>query len=298
MATRLGTLGESRAVQAGFAFIVVGLAVKAAIFPLHGWLPGAYAHAPSLIAVFLAATATKAALYLLARFIFTVFEPQEWFIHSFLVWVLAPLSAAAAIVCSLQAAFETDLRRVLAFSSVAQVGYIALGLALATQAGLSAGLLHLAAHALMKGVLFMAIGAAALSCNARSFRDFSGAGRDAPVTMAAFAIGAASLMGVPLTFGFLSKWRLVEAALGANQIWMVAVLAVSSVLALVYVGRMLEAVFFKAPAAGATRLKEAPLGVLVPLWMLAGLSIWFGIDASLPEALAQAGAAALLGPQP
>ena len=298
MAARLVTLGDSRAVQAGFAFIVVGLAVKAAVFPLHGWLPGAYAYSPSLIAVFLSATATKAAVYLLARFIFTVFEPQEWFIHAFLVWVLAPLSATAAIVCSLQAAFETDMRRVLAFSSVAQMGYIVLGLTLGTQAGLSAGLLHLLAHSLMKGALFMALGAAALSYNARTFRDFMGAGRDAPWTMAGFAVGAASLMGVPLTFGFLSKWRLIEAALAANQIWIVGVLAVSSVLALFYVGRMLEAVFFKAPMPGATRMKEAPLGALVPLWILAGLTIWFGIDASLAEGLAGAGAAALLGGQP
>lgn len=298
MATRIVTLGENRAVQAGFAFIVVGLGVKAAIFPLHGWLPGAYAYAPSLIAVFLAATATKAAIYLLARFTFTVFVPQEWFIHTFLLWVLAPLSAMAAIVCSLQAAFAPDLRRVLAFSSVAQVGYIVLGLTLGTQAGLSAGLLHLIAHALMKGALFMALGAASLSFNARTFGDFAGSGRDAPWTMAAFAVGAASLMGVPLTLGFLSKWRLVEAAFDGNQIWMVVILAVSSVLALVYVGRMLEAVFFRAPIPGRTRLKEAPIGVLVPLWMLAGLSLLFGLDASLPESLANAGAAALLDAQP
>ena len=128
LALRLAPLGDSRVVQAGFAFIFVGLGLKAAMFPLHGWLPGAYAFAPSVIAAFLSATATKAALYLMARFAFTVFEPDDAFVHGFLLWVLAPLAATAAIVCSLQAVFEKDVRRILAFSSVAQVGYIMLGL--------------------------------------------------------------------------------------------------------------------------------------------------------------------------
>src|SRR6185295_4406531 len=154
IAARLATLQDSRTVQAGFAFIVVGLGLKAAMFPLHGWLPNAYAYAPPLMAVFLSATATKAAIYLLARFVFTVFDPSIVFAGHFLGYVLIPLAATAAIVCSLQAAFDQDLRRSLAFSSVAQVGYILLGLSMASAAGISAGLLHLIAHALMKAALF------------------------------------------------------------------------------------------------------------------------------------------------
>jgi multicomponent Na+:H+ antiporter subunit D len=298
LAARLATLSDSRIVQTGFAFVVIGLALKAAMFPLHGWLPGAYAHAPSLIAVFLSATATKAAIYLLARFIFIVFEPDPGFVHLFLVWVLAPLAAVAAIVCSIQAMLEPELRRVLAFSSVAQVGYMLLGLSIAGIAGLSAGLLHLLAHALMKAALFMALGGIAISVQARTLADFAGAGRNAPWTMAAFAIAAASLMGLPLTFGFLTKFRLIEAALAADQVWVVAVIAVSSLFGVIYVGRMLEAVFLKPAAPNAPRAAEAPFGVLVPLWILAVASIWFGLDAQLPESLANAGALALLGGRP
>jgi multicomponent Na+:H+ antiporter subunit D len=281
LALRLAPLGESRTVQAGFAFIFVGLGLKAAMFPLHGWLPGAYAFAPTAIAAFLSATATKAAIYLMARFAFTVFEPDDAFVQGFLLWVLAPLGAVAAIVCSLQAVFEKDVRRILAFSSVAQVGYILLGLAVGTVLGVSAGLLHLT-----------------LAVNARTLGELAGAGRDAPWTMAAFTMAAASLMGMPLTLGFLSKWRLIEAALSQSQVWVVAVIAISSLLALVYVSRMFEAVFLRTPAQGAPRVKEAPVGVLVPLLILAGLSVWFGIDASLPETLADAGARALFGAQP
>lgn len=298
IAARLATLPDSRIVHAGFAFVVAGLGLKAAMFPLHGWLPAAYAYAPSLIGAFLSATATKAAIYLLARFIFVVFEPGYSFVEFFLLWVIAPLGAAAAIICSMQALFEPEVRRILAFSSVAQVGYILMGLSIATVAGISAGLIHLLAHALMKAALFVALGGVALSLRARTLSEFAGVGRDAPWTMTAFAIAGASLMGLPLTFGFVTKFRLVEAALTANQVWVVAVIAVSSLLSLVYVGRMIEAVFFRAPAPGAARAAEAPFGVLVPLWILAVASVWFGIDARLPESLANAGAVALMGGRP
>jgi len=295
MAQRLATLDDNRAVQAGFAFIVVGLGIKAAMFPLHGWLPGAYAHAPSLMAVFLSATATKAAIYLIVRFAYTVFDPGAAFVAHFMDWIVAPLAGTAIIVCSLQAMFQTELRRMLAYSSVAQVGYILLGVAMGTAAGLTGGLLHLFNHALMKAALFMAVGAMALSVKAVKLTDFSGAARSAPWTMAAFGVASFSLMGVPLTAGFLSKWRLVEAAIGVEWWWAVAVIAVSSLLALVYVGRMLEVMVFRSAVAGGDAIKEAPIGVLIPLWMLAMASVWFGVDASIPEGLARASAAAVLG---
>lgn len=298
MAARLVTLGDTTPVQAGFAFIVIGLGLKAALFPLHGWLPGAYSFAPSLISVFLAATATKSAIYLLMRFMFDVFPDGATFGHLFITWVLAPLAAAAAIVCSVQAIFEKEIRRMLAFSSVAQVGFILLGMSMATVAGISAGLFYLAAHALLKAAMFMALGGLSIRLRARRLEDFAGIARDAPWSAAAFGAGAASLVGVPLTMGFLAKWRLIEAGMVAGQLWIVGVIAISSLLTLAYVGRMVEALFFRAPPPGAQRAQEAPVGVLAPLWILAGLGIWFGLDASLPASLADAGARALLGGAP
>lgn len=298
MASRLVTLTGTAPVQVGFAFIVAGLGIKAAMFPLHGWLPGAYSFAPSLISVFLSATATKAAIYLLMRFMLDVFPPDAAFGEFFLTWVLAPLAATAAIVCSIQAMFEKEIRRMLAFSSVAQVGFILLGMSMATVAGVSAGLFYLMAHAILKSGMFMALGGLAISLRARSLADFTGVARDAPWSAAAFGVGAASLVGAPLTMGFLAKWRLVEAGIAAGQLWIVAVIAIGSLLTLLYVGRMFEALFFRPPAPGAQRAQEAPVGVLAPVWILAGLSIWFGLDASLPEALANAGAQALFGGAP
>ena len=298
MAARLATQGDNAAVQAGFAFIVVGLGIKAAIFPLHGWLPGAYAGAPSLISVFLAATATKTAIYLIARFTFDVFPAASAFGQTFIHFVLAPLAAVAVIVCSLQAIFEKEVRRMLAFSSVAQVGLIMLGLTLANVAGASAALFYILAHALIKAALFMALGALAISIRARTLDEFAGVARDAPWSAAAFGIGAASLAGLPLTMGFLAKWKLVQAALEAGAVWMVVVIAAGSALTLVYGWRIVEALFFRTPIPGAPRAREAPVGVLAPLWILAGLSLWFGVNASLPESLAKSAAAALFGAAP
>jgi multicomponent Na+:H+ antiporter subunit D len=156
----------------------------------------------------------------------------------------------------------------------------------------------LLAHSLMKAPMFMALGGAVVGLKARTLLDFAGAGREAPWTMAAFAIAAASLMGVPFTFGFLAKWRLVEAALAQGQVWAVAVIAVSSLLAVIYAARILETLFIRSASATGERAKEAPIGVLVPLWILALASVWFGIDASFPEELADAGAIALVGARP
>ncbi len=295
MAARLATLSDSTVVQAGFAFVIVGLGIKAAMFPLHGWLPGAYAYAPSLISIFLAATATKASLYLMARFIFDIFPVGAGFGQMFIHWVLAPLAATAAIVCSLQAVFEKEVRRILAFSSVAQVGFILLGLSLATSAGFSSAMLYLLAHALLKMTLFMAIGGLALSLRFRTLDDIAGIARDAPWSATAFAVGSASLAGAPLTIGFLAKWQLIEAALQAGQVWIAVVLAIASLLTLLYVGRMIEAVFFRPAPAGAQRAKEAPVGALAPLFVIAGLCVIFGVDASFPEQLANAASRALLG---
>lgn len=298
MAARLTTLDQNASVQVGFAFIMVGLGIKAAMFPLHLWLPGAYAHGPSLISLFLAATGTKAAIYLMARFLFEVFPDGTAFGEVFLLWVLAPLAAAGAIICSVQAVFERELRRMLASSSIAQVGFIFLGFALGNAQGLSASLFYIVAHGLMKATMFMALGGLAISIGARRLDDFTGVAREAPWTALAFAVGAASLVGTPLTMGFLAKWQLIEAAFVAGNFWIVAAMAAGSVLTVIYVGRMMEAIFFREPAPGAPRAKEAPLGVLVPLLVLAGLSIWFGIDASLPDRLADAGAARLFEVKP
>lgn len=298
MAARLAAHGQNAPVHAGFAFIMVGLGIKAAMFPLHGWLPGAYAYAPSLITLLLAATATKASLYLMARFLFEVFPDGAAASEVFRTWILGPLAATGVIVCSLQAIFEQDIRRALAFSSVAQVGFILLGFAVGGDQGLSASLFFVVAHGLVKAVLFMTLGGLTISLRARRIVDFAGIARDAPWTVLAFSLGAASLVGTPLTMGFLAKWQMIEAALAGERYWIAAVMVAGSALTLLYVGRILEVMLFREPAPGAPRAKEAPAGVVLPALLLGGISIWFGVDSSLPGQLSVGGAAGLFGARP
>lgn len=295
LAAQLPALSGNRSVQVGFAFIIVGLGLKAAMWPLHQWLPNAYGYSPSFVTMFLAATATKVALYAMIRWLFTIFNPEYPFEQAIFTFILAPLGIAAMVVCSFQAVFQTDVRRMLAYSSVAQVGYMILGISIATTAGVSAGLLHLFNHALMKGALFMAIAGICINYKGTTIRDFAGLGRSAPFTMAAFAIAGLSLIGVPLTAGFISKLQLGYALFEHGWWWAVLLVVFSSFLAVFYVGRILQSVFFLPPANPRKTRKEAPLLLLVPLWILALANIYFGIDASFPAGLARDGAVAALG---
>ncbi|MAI90312.1 monovalent cation/H+ antiporter subunit D family protein [Ponticaulis sp.] len=299
IAARIPEVADSKTIHAGFAFIVVGLGLKAAMFPLHQWLPNAYAYAPNFVTVFLSATATKVAFYALIRLLFSVFSPELSFQEIIFTWVLAPLAAIAAIACSFQAIFQTDIKRMLAYSSVAQVGYMLLGLSLASADGVSASLFHLINHAMMKGALFMAVSGVVLSLGSSQLRDFAGIARKAPWTATALGIAALSLVGVPLTAGFLSKVALFKAALVQDWWWVVVVLGISSVLAVLYVGRLLETVFFKTPGPAQLQVKEAPLMVLIPLWVLALACIYYGLDASFITTLTDGAASvAFSGGQP
>ena len=290
--------GHSRVTQAAFAFIVVGLGLKAAMFPLHVWLPNAYAFAPNFVTTFLASTATKVAFYALIRFVYGVFHPDVNFVAMSFTWLFAVVGGVAMIVASVQALFQTDARRVLAYSSVAQVGYMMLGLGIGTAAGLSAGMLHLLNHALMKGLLFISLGAFALHFGVRRVQDLNGLGRLMPGTGAAFTIGALSLIGVPLTVGFTSKWYLVTAALERGWWWAVAAIMISSLLALAYMWRMLSAIWMASPP---TRDGEAiaapgrsPWLVIVPMTALAAANIVFFFYPGLTW-LARAAAEAVSG---
>ena len=152
LAVRVAEVGDSRSVRASFGFMTVGLGIKLALFPLHVWLPNAYAYAPSVSSAFLAATATKVSIYVLVRVFFTIFGPNYSFETMPLEVVLLPLAVSAMFVGSLVAIFQDDVKRMLAYSSVAQIGYMIVGICLVSVIGLTGGLLHLFNHALMVGI--------------------------------------------------------------------------------------------------------------------------------------------------
>ena len=198
LTARLQPIGASRTLDVGFAFIVIGLSLKLALFPLHTWLPNAYTYAPSAVTAFLAATATKAAVYLLLRFSFTIFGSSSAFLAPMVGYVAMPLALAGMFAGSISAIYQYNLKRMLAYSSVAQIGYMVLGISFLSVTGLMATNLHLFNHALMKGALFMAIGCIFFRVRSVHIGDLAGIARQMPWTMAAFVIGGLSLIGVPL----------------------------------------------------------------------------------------------------
>ncbi|GHA99063.1 cation:proton antiporter [Algimonas arctica] len=275
--------GGSRVAQVAFGFIVVGLGLKLAMFPLHTWLPGAYAYSPTMVTAFLASTATKAALYLLYRFCFTVFDPSFEYVAVVLTYVVTGLAVTGMIFASLQAFFQTDARRTLAFSSVAQVGYMLLGIGILSVAGLAGSYLHLINHAVVKGGLFLALGAMWYQFGITRISDMAGLSKTMPITTAAFTVLAFSLIGVPFTAGFVSKVALAEAAAEKGWWWAVAVIMVTSIIALFYMGRMMMVAYFSPPPAeclredGKVLRREAPILMLIPLVGLAMMSILIGL---------------------
>jgi multicomponent Na+:H+ antiporter subunit D len=297
IAARLGpAMAEAeRPVVTALAFLTVGISLKLALFPLHVWLPGAYAYAPSVATAFLAGTATKVAIYVLLRFFFSVFGVAITFDKLPLFDVLLVLSLAAMFIASLLAVFEDDLKRVLAYSSLAQIGYITLGISLANVAGLTGGIVHLLNHAIMKTALFLSLGAVVYRTGTISLKDLAGIGRQMPLTMATFLVGGLALVGVPGTAGFVSKWYLAVGAFDKGWWPLVFLIVVSSMIAVVYVGRVVEVAWFREPSEFAKKASDPPWSMLAPLLVLAAATIYFGIDTEASAAIARKIAETLVG---
>ena len=286
IASRLAGIENSRAVLAALAFLTVGISLKLALFPLHVWLPNAYAYAPSMATVFLAATATKVAVYLLLRYFYTVFGASIIFQDLPVSNIFLILSLAAMFGASIVAVFQDDVKRMLAYSSVGQIGYITLGIAIANLTGLTGGIVHLFNHALMKAALFMAIGAVFYRIGSVKLDDLAGIGKRMPITMAAFVIAGFSIIGVPGTVGFVSKWYLVLGAFEQGWWWLAFLIVASSLISVVYIGRIVEVVWFRPVSAAAKRAEEPPLSMLLPTLLLVAATVYFGIDTSATAGIA------------
>ena len=295
LAGRIGDVRQVRPELAALAFLTVGISLKLALFPLHLWLPNAYAYAPSVATAFLAATATKVAVYLLLRFGFSVFARSHVFDSLPMGHILLVLSVAAMFVASTVAIFQSDVKRLFAYSSVAQIGYITLGISLVSPTGLTAGIVHLFNHAVTKGAIFLLLGCVALRVGQPSIERLAGLGRRMPMTAAGLVIGGLSLIGVPGTVGFVSKWYLVLAALERGWWWLAGLVLLSSLLALVYVWRVVEALYFREPEGRMAQAVEAPISMLSSAWLLVAACVVFGLYTSGTVGVAAQAAQSLLG---
>lgn len=294
LAARLPEVMHTRTAKTALGFLTIGLALKTAIFPLHLWLPNAYSFAPSVVSTFLAGTTTKVFLYVLLRIIYSVFGVQFVFNSMHLHAILLPLALASAILGSLVAIYQFDLKRMLAYSSIAQIGYMVIAISMASVTGVQAGILHMFNHAVIKTALFLAIGCVIFRHGRATLDTIAGAGRTMPWTMAAFVIAGLSIIGVPLTAGFVSKWYLVLAAIEQGHWITTGLIVLASLLAAIYIWRVIEAAYLREPAEGTVR-QEAPLSMLVPLWALAVMNIYLGIDTRFTVPFAAEAAQFLMG---
>jgi multicomponent Na+:H+ antiporter subunit D len=296
LAVRVPPLAHTAPVQAAAAFLTIGVALKCALFPAHFWMPNAYAYSPSPVTVFLSATSTKVSIYVLLRFQFTVFGDVAPIGDYSMANLLLPFAIIAFLVGSTAAIFQEDVKRMLAYSSVAQIGYMVTGAGLGSVDGLTAGIVHLFNHALMKAALFMAVGGVLLRAGGVRLSRFAGMGRRMPLTMFAFVLAGLSLIGVPLTVGFISKWYLILAAMqeGPGGYAIAALVLASSLLSVIYVWRVIEVAYFRDPEPDAPR-QEAPLLVLAPMYLLIGATFWFGINSEFTVGVAREAAMQLMG---
>ncbi|AEP29282.1 monovalent cation/H+ antiporter subunit D family protein [Brumicola nitratireducens] len=303
IANRFSTFEDMQLVETALIFMVMGIALKAAIFPLHSWLPNAYSQAPSTVSVFLSATATKVSIYVLLRILYDLYPIQYW-VDMLLPQIMLSLGCVAVIYGSYRAYQQTEMKRLLAFSSVAQIGYIVIGFSLVNQLGLTAAIIHLFNHALIKATLFIGAGILLYRANTTELGSLRGLGKDMPWTFAAITLAGLSLIGVPGTVGFVTKWYLLEAAVEKGMWIVVITIVLGSVLAIGYVWKIVENLYFRSKRkthiqdvhSGDSGIAKAPKTMVTALWIGAALCIFFGLNTELSFQAASSAASALLKP--
>lgn len=277
IAMRIKPVLGTMPVKMAIAFFTVGLALKIAIFPLHLWLANAYTNAPSFVSSFLAATTTKVGIYVLIRITYNMFGREFAYTSLPIGQILIILGLLGILVASVVAIMQDNIKKMLAYSSVAQVGYIILGIGLANIQGISASLLQIVFFSIAKAAMFMAAGAVLFSVKGVRLENFAGIGRRMPFTMTAFIISGLSMAGIPGTAGFVAKWYLLQATISAGMWHVFVVVIISSLLTLVYIWKVVEVAFFDRVDGSKGGINEAPLLMLVPMLGLALLSIVLGI---------------------
>lgn len=287
LAIRIPLSADIRPIQGAFVFITLGLAMKIALFPLHQWLTNAYTYAPASISAFLASISTKVGIYVLIRIIFTLFGYDFSFNEIPLAHILFAFAVMAMLIGSMVSIFQTDLKRLLAFSSVAQIGYIILGLSFATETGMTAAITHVINDTFAKGCLFLIMGALVWQKSGATIHHLAGAAKQMPYVMPALIISTLSVIGVPLTGGFISKWYLVLAAIREDMWLAVFVILSSSIMAGIYCWRMVEAAYFREALHPLTHPRPLPLRMLLAIWILAAACLYLGVDTRMSAQLAE-----------
>lgn len=280
----LPQLLHSPTIRVGFILIMVGVWIKMAFFPLHGWLPNVYTRASITTSCLLAPLMTKVSVYVMIRIMFSVFsaayvfEVMGW--STPVVW----LASLAIVAGSVGALAQQNLKRMLSYIIVAEVGYMVGGAWLGNASGYTGAVYHILADGLMTACLFMAVGAVIFKTGDTSLAAMRGIFRKMPVTAAVFVTGGFAMIGIPPTCGFFSKWYLISGGVTAGQWGFVAALLFSSLVNAILFFRLIEIGYFgkfddhgHAGHHADARVNEAPLTMLIPMVISAVLLVAVGL---------------------
>jgi multicomponent Na+:H+ antiporter subunit D len=258
VSTHLPELLKSKAVMAGLIFMVLGLAIKMALVPLHGWLPDAYAHAPNSITPILAPLVTKVAVFAVVRILFWTLGAKTVIHDVPILLLLSCLGAIAAIVGAFLALSQQEIKRLFAYGGISHVGLILIGICLGNQTGFAGGVFYLINDAVMQAVLFFIAASVFYRYGIRTISDMVNIRGQMPWTTAALVIAALSMIGIPPTGGFFGKWYIILGALDAENYLGVAAVIAATLLTLAYFVKIFENVFFESAPPTTIRTSEIP----------------------------------------
>lgn len=275
---------QSASIRVGFILIIIGIWIKMAFFPFHGWLPNAYTRASTTTSCLIAPLMTKVSVYIMIRLMFSVFSVDyvfraiDW--SHLVVW----LASGAIIAGSISALAQRDLKKMLTYIIVAEIGYMVGGVWLANQSGLTGAIYHIGSDALMTLCLFMAVGAIMHQTGESSFAAMENIFQKMPITAVVFLIGAAAIVGIPPTCGFFTKWYLIMGAAQTGDWHFIVALLLSSLISAIIFFRLIEIGYFgkfdehgHGGHHGTVAVAEAPATMLVPMALVAALLIGIGL---------------------
>jgi len=305
MALRLQQFGPTTAVYVALVLFIIGFSVKAALFPVHVWLPDAHALAPSPVSALLSGLVIKIGIVGMLRVLYCIYKlggPVDFTsVTNFMGW----LAAVTVLVGAFFAFFQDDIKMIFAYSSISNIGYIIMGISLVSftqpekgYLGMMGGLVHVFNHAIIKSTLFLCAGALIYKTGFRKLSDLRGIGKKMPITCGALTIAALSIAGIPPTAGFICKWYIILGAIEFGKPIFAAALLLGAMFVFAYYIKIINALFFREPNEPITEVEEAPLSMLVPIIILAIGCLVMGVFAYLPLAVIRPAAATMLGLPP
>lgn len=295
LAQRVPELLTSKAIVGGLIFMFLGLGIKMALMPLHGWLPDAYTHAPEAVSPFLASLVTKVALLAWIRIMFWVVGANAEIEHVPVLFLLVELGALAAVVGAFLALTQHEVKRMFAYGGISHIGLILIGVGIGNPTGFAGGVFYLINDAVMQAALFFLAGAAMYQYGARTIEDLSCLRGQAPWMTGALIIMAMSMVGFPPTGGFFGKWYIILGAIEAQNYLAVAAVIVSTVLTLAYFIKLFERIFHETQQPSRIIPVEAPFSIkfsvgavsaaIILLGLFSDPIIRFLLDTALPTGL-------------